>query len=254
LTDAIFPAIMPIETTPSQANGGDVVSIHHSLCLGVTLMFALVLPPGQLAAAEGKQRRADLDGDPLPAEALARLGTTRWRVNREVYSLAVSPDGKTLAVGANWEIGLWDLGTGKRRHQFHKSCCYNWSVAFSPDGKTLFSAGQDDEIHLWDSATGAQKRLIKGHKGVIPTLALSADGKVLASRSADETLRVWDVASGKEQHRVDVCQTRATATRWSFPPTARSWPGSSPARSGCGCGKWAAASRRLCLWSIRLRG
>jgi hypothetical protein len=53
-----------------------------------------------------------------------RLGTTRWRPHCEVYALAVSPDGKTLAVGAHWEISLWDLATGKQLRRFHERCCY----------------------------------------------------------------------------------------------------------------------------------
>src|SRR5262249_15124292 len=40
----------------------------------------------------------DRDGDPMPAGAIARLGTTRWRSAEEPRRIEVSPDGKTLAV------------------------------------------------------------------------------------------------------------------------------------------------------------
>jgi WD40 repeat protein len=189
------------------------MSFHHRCLLRwLVLGLALGLLPCNvsLLAAEEQPARVDLYGDPLPDGALIRLGTTRWRPNREVYSLAVSPDGKTLAAGANWEISLWDLATGKKLRRFHERCCYNWSVAFAPDGKTLFSAGQDNALHRWNPTTGGDNP-IAGHTRVIRHLALSADGKVLASGSAGGTIRVWDVANGKELLRVERTQQHWTA-------------------------------------------
>src|SRR5262249_32638754 len=100
------------------------------------------------------------------------------------------------------------LTTGRRLRTYHNRCCYNWAVAFSPDGKALYWAGQDTVIHLWGPADGREKGQIKGHTGVIRALALSADGKVLASRSVDETIRVWDGTPGKERHRISTPRQR----------------------------------------------
>ncbi len=93
-----------------------------------------------------------------------------------------------------------------------------WSVAFSPDGKRLASAGGDhlnpnqpSELKVWDALTGQETLTLKGHARTVWTVAFSPDGKLLASASADGTVKVWDAASGQET----LTLTGHTATRWS---------------------------------------
>jgi WD40 repeat protein len=91
-----------------------------------------------------------------------------------------------------------------------------WSVAFSSDGKTLISCGDDKTVRFWDVSTGAQVRRIE-HSNGVGSIALSPDGKLLASvdwkkSSADggswwqpdTRIRIWDVATGKELRQLKV--------------------------------------------------
>jgi DNA-binding beta-propeller fold protein YncE len=72
------------------------------------------------------------------------------------------------------------------------------SVAFSPDGKQVFSGSYDKTLKLWDVSTGREIRTFSGHSDIVTSVAFSPDGKQLLSGSEDETLKLWDAATGRE--------------------------------------------------------
>jgi WD40 repeat protein len=117
--------------------------------------------------------------------------------------LAISPDGKTMAVGHGMlsrpgrpHVVLWDLATGKPRATLKGHGERVNSVAFTPDGRTLASGSSDQTIKLWDVATGNELTTLRGHTGGVNAVVFLADGKHLASGSSDTTIKVWDVAAG----------------------------------------------------------
>src|SRR5947209_907069 len=81
----------------------------------------------------------DQYGDPLPEDALARVGMLRFRALNSILCVAFSPDSKTVAAAGTGSIGIWDVATGKQVRQFRGSSVSFRNLTFSKDGKTLFA-------------------------------------------------------------------------------------------------------------------
>jgi WD40 repeat protein len=141
-----------------------------------------------------------------------------------------SHDGKILAMTeGNPFVHLLDASTGKslRSLKTHEVNLLNLhtpypvaGAAFSPDDKTLISAGGDGAIRFWEVATGREMRKIDAHTDGVCRIAMSRDGSRLASVRwtklvqgaqtswfPENKIRLWDVASGKELLQIVVPST-----------------------------------------------
>ena len=93
------------------------------------------------------------------------------------------------------------------------------AVAFSPDGRVLYSAGHDHTVRLWDLRTAKTIRKLAGHTDVVYGLACSRDGLRLATASWDGTVKVWDTRDGTESF---TCRGHDEAVlRVAFSPDSR---------------------------------
>ncbi len=122
--------------------------------------------------------------------------------SESVYALAVSPDGKMLAVGGGvptlfGETLLYDLKTGKisRTLKEHKDIVFG--VDFTPDGKSLITASGDKTLRIWSLATGESQKPMKEHADSVYAVRCTKDGSRFISTGVDRSIKVWDVATRK---------------------------------------------------------
>jgi RNA polymerase sigma factor (sigma-70 family) len=140
----------------------------------------------------------DRYGDPLPEQALARLGTVRLRHTGEVRSVALSPDNKLAASAGPRSTNVWDTATGRELDRF-KGKIWCEEVAFSSDGKVLLAAGFNGVIQHWDVATGRllpESERFSRADGLGVT-AFSPDRKIVVRSDLASTGVLNDLATGK---------------------------------------------------------
>jgi WD40 repeat protein len=188
--------------------------------------------PGERPGAVAQnQTRLDRYGDPLPAGALARMGTVRLRHNHHsLLPTAFSSDGKLLASGGNEEIRIWDVATGKLLLEIRdgKRTLEYCALLFLPNGNRLIGAGRDS-VCIWDSLTGKRlqefpaassndgavfvwelstgKRtaeLRQGHNDRVYSIAFTADGVGLVTMSQNNRVCHWDLAKASLRKAVDL--------------------------------------------------
>jgi WD40 repeat protein len=145
-----------------------------------------------------------------------------WADNRPVEALAMLEQLRPAPGNADRRGFAW--------HYLHRLCHIGlpalqahegevYSAAFSPDGKTLATAGHDKTVCLWEPKTGKLRIRLVGHRDEINSVSFSPDGRSLVTASDDETVRIWDAGSGRYKATLTGHNDRVVAA--SFTPDGR---------------------------------
>src|SRR5579884_82980 len=169
-----------------------------------------------LSAAGGVEKRDEqlapaadtcvIRWDAATGKEVSRLADFRDGIS----AAAFSADGRFAAVvsagkrvgdvwtpGADTDVHLWDLTANREVKTLRGHEKTPFTLAFSPDGLRLASAGRDHVVAVWDLDTN-KSHFLAGHKRAVNGLSFSPDGRLLLSASGDTTVRLWDADQARE--------------------------------------------------------
>jgi WD40 repeat protein/energy-coupling factor transporter ATP-binding protein EcfA2 len=106
-----------------------------------------------------------------------------------VKAIEFSPDTKTVAIGSDTTLKLWDLQS-KLIHTIGQHSKSIASLSFSPDGKEIAAADFAGEMKFWD-LSGQLLYTNKVHDAEIYEIRFSPDGQKIATASWDKTVKIW---------------------------------------------------------------
>lgn len=121
-----------------------------------------------------------------------------------VQSLAISPDGYTLASGGYRTVKLWRRPQNARLLELAITDKPLTTAAVSADGAWIAAADEDNRIHLRKLTGGDDAaRTIEGHAARVSSLRFDSESARLVSASIDGSVRVWNVPDGMLVARLD---------------------------------------------------
>jgi WD40 repeat protein len=184
-----------------------LAAVAMTLVAGTVLLDAAGDPPPKPAEEKRAEpepvKRVDAFGDPLPAGAIARLGTLRFNHGGDGSAdVRYSTDGKWVLSSGGGNARVWDVVTGKElRHFTTGKPVYGDRAGLTADGRVLLpeDVGGRETIHVWDVETGTELNSVKlpwaGNKWGQGT-RFSPGGK-LAARLNHDTVPVCDLGDGR---------------------------------------------------------
>ncbi len=159
-------------------------------------LFAAQMPAGVTALAmSGNSRVAVADsGKSLRwYDAITGVLLESTLTTAVITDLVASADGRTIYLAAA-DNNAWVIGASlEHLLRGHKGSVNG--VAWSTDGRWLFSAGADNTLRQWDNTTGKATRTYTGSNKPLVSLAASTDGKRLVAATNDNRILGWPLTA-----------------------------------------------------------
>jgi len=162
------------------------------------LVSSVCFSPDGKRLASGSLDQTVIIWDAKTGAVLSTLPSGRG----SVFCVTFSPDGLRLASGELGAVRVWNTENIVTKLLFDIDFAHQgWvkSVVWTPDGKQLISASQDQTIKFWNSSKGTPiGQPCTGHTHDVDSLAISSDASFIATVSFDKTVRLWNTESHKQ--------------------------------------------------------
>lgn len=124
-----------------------------------------------------------------------------------IWGVVFNSTGTELAISSfDATVSIWDIHThptthtfvaARLRHRMTQHTAPIRGIDYSPDGKTVVTAGFDHTLRVWDSQTGQCLKVLSGHHSHVDSVAVSPNGRMILSGSDDASVKLWDLPSGQ---------------------------------------------------------
>lgn len=222
ITSLVDPAI-----SDTSAQGSPLAGIAHR-----DLVQSLAIDPSGQWIASGGYQEIKIWRSIEPAKNSSsdlKNNRSNWKLDQvlrgadspatqeRVLSLDFSPDGALLAASGgspsrSGEITIWNFREGRLLHKLptaHSDTVF--CIRFSPDGKTIATAGADRLAKLFEVASGKHLRSLSGHTHHVLSADWKTDGATLATAGADGVVKTWNPTTETARRTIRVLETEASA-------------------------------------------